>query len=182
MPNPIVSKSKHAHKPTGTVAKVFGRCHAYTSKQAPPGDYFAAFDTAGDSLEAVISCPICRNPWVAHFSTIEMMSHYASHFGRIVSYEETSELSWVLACPRCVMNAKNPRAQYADYLRSPHWQKTRAEAIDRAGGRCQVCNAATALQVHHRTYQRRGYEDPADLIVLCDDCHKTFHAHGRLAS
>jgi hypothetical protein len=30
---------------------------------------------------------------------------------------------------------------YPDYLQTPEWQAKRAQARDRAGGRCQICNS-----------------------------------------
>lgn len=66
--------------------------------------------------------------------------------------------------------------QYREvYLRSPHWLKVRGEALERAEHRCQVCNAAGSLDVHHRTYERLGREAPTDLTVLCRRCHERFH-------
>jgi hypothetical protein len=64
---------------------------------------------------------------------------------------------------------------YSAYLRSPHWTAVRREALNRAGNRCQICNRAELLQVHHRTYERVGAERPADVIVLCDVCHSNHH-------
>lgn len=64
---------------------------------------------------------------------------------------------------------------YRDYLKTDHWQDTRKMALRRAGYRCQLCNGARPLQVHHRTYERRGSEWPEDLIALCGDCHGEFH-------
>lgn len=69
---------------------------------------------------------------------------------------------------------------YADYLQTEHWQKTRTEALERALHCCQVCNSPTQLNVHHRTYERRGNELPEDLIVLCQSCHQLFHDNGKL--
>ena len=64
---------------------------------------------------------------------------------------------------------------YREYLKTEHWQAMRAVALEMAGGRCQLCNADKRLQTHHRTYDRRGFEDPGDLIVLCGNCHAKFH-------
>lgn len=64
---------------------------------------------------------------------------------------------------------------YAEYLASPEWGRTRVNALDRAGNRCQLCNAKKALQVHHRTYERVGMEADSDLTVLCRACHSKFH-------
>lgn len=72
---------------------------------------------------------------------------------------------------------------YAEYLKTEHWQEVRKRMLKRAGGRCQVCNrAGVSLHVHHRTYERRGQEEYGDLIVLCADCHRTFHENGKVAS
>jgi 5-methylcytosine-specific restriction endonuclease McrA len=68
------------------------------------------------------------------------------------------------------------RMRYAAYLRSPEWADTRRTAVDHAGGRCQLCNKPGRLDVHHRTYERRGNERLSDLIALCRDCHTNFHA------
>jgi replicative DNA helicase len=64
---------------------------------------------------------------------------------------------------------------YEQYLLTPEWQERRAQALERAGNRCQVCYSGDELNVHHRTYERRGNEAPADLTVLCQSCHGWFH-------
>jgi len=66
---------------------------------------------------------------------------------------------------------------YSLYLRSQEWQKTRAAALKRARYRCQLCGVFqwVTLDVHHSTYERLGHELPADLIVLCRDCHTKHH-------
>lgn len=60
---------------------------------------------------------------------------------------------------------------YAAYLRTPHWQAVRTDALGRARHRCQLCNRPDELEVYQRTYGRRGCERPADVIVLCAGCH-----------
>lgn len=68
------------------------------------------------------------------------------------------------------------RQPYSQYLQSPQWNKTRKRALHRVGFRCQLCNAHdTVLHVHHRNYSRLGSEKPADLLVLCKNCHEKFH-------
>ena len=71
---------------------------------------------------------------------------------------------------------------YQEYLQTPEWKARRQAALKRADRCCQVCNQdKTQLNVHHRTYDRRGYERDEDLIVLCRDCHDLFHKQGKLA-
>ena len=64
---------------------------------------------------------------------------------------------------------------YKDYLRTPEWQERRDKALHQANGRCQRCGNYRDLQVHHKTYERKGEELPQDLIVLCRDCHEKEH-------
>lgn len=68
---------------------------------------------------------------------------------------------------------------YQDYLKTDYWQRVRKEVLRRANYRCQVCNASTLLEVHHRTYENRGQEREADVIALCGDCHSKFHGKDR---
>lgn len=70
---------------------------------------------------------------------------------------------------------------YGRYLCSGAWKAKRAIALERAGHRCQTCNSERKLHVHHRTYDRIGDEDPADLTVLCERCHNAIsHRLGHL--
>lgn len=64
---------------------------------------------------------------------------------------------------------------YDLYLTTTEWQDVRYVARRWARERCQVCNQGGWLDVHHRTYENRGDEYLADLIVLCRECHQTFH-------
>lgn len=64
---------------------------------------------------------------------------------------------------------------YYEYLRSTEWQVVRRLALERAAGRCQICNQPGRLDVHHRTYERLGHELLSDVTVLCRDCHAKHH-------
>lgn len=64
---------------------------------------------------------------------------------------------------------------YREYLLSEEWLETRNRKLRQARFQCQLCNAPWPLNVHHRTYDRRGCEDMADLTVLCRPCHAKFH-------
>lgn len=70
---------------------------------------------------------------------------------------------------------------YDQYLRTEHWQSVRRAALARADYRCQICNSPKNLEVHHRTYERRGAERDNDVTVLCDKCHGRFHKESHLA-
>lgn len=62
------------------------------------------------------------------------------------------------------------------YLKSPHWEKLKKVALQRADRKCQVCSCNNfPLNVHHNTYQNLGHEYITDLVVLCERCHSRFH-------
>jgi 5-methylcytosine-specific restriction endonuclease McrA len=72
--------------------------------------------------------------------------------------------------------AQLARMSYRRYLRTPEWRQIRAAALLRAGNACALDASHTEnLEVHHRTYERRGAELPTDLIVLCHACHQHHH-------
>jgi hypothetical protein len=64
---------------------------------------------------------------------------------------------------------------YEEYLKTPEWREKREQALERDGHCCRVCNSGKNLDVHHRTYVRRGNESPNDLTTLCRSCHEYFH-------
>jgi 5-methylcytosine-specific restriction endonuclease McrA len=69
--------------------------------------------------------------------------------------------------------------EYRQYLRSEGWMLRRQVALDRARGFCEDCGARGSLDVHHRTYKRKGNERPEDLVAVCRRCHKERHAGKR---
>ena len=67
--------------------------------------------------------------------------------------------------------------EYREYLLSDKWEELRDAALERAGFQCQlVAEHGGQLEVHHRTYDRLGHEDVADLTVLCHRCHRIISA------
>jgi 5-methylcytosine-specific restriction endonuclease McrA len=69
---------------------------------------------------------------------------------------------------------------YREYLKTEEWAARRRIVLKRGEWRCQLCNSSRELHIHHRTYERRGNERLADLIVLCRVCHTLFHEHRKL--
>lgn len=75
-------------------------------------------------------------------------------------------------------NAELHRMPYRAYLASPEWKEVRRLAVRRRGYRCEHCGRlrrSIDLNVHHLTYERRGYEQLEDLLVLCEPCHAREH-------
>src|SRR5438874_417036 len=68
------------------------------------------------------------------------------------------------------------KAEYADYLKSPVWEKLKKQIWNLHNGRCNRCGARGS-DVHHRTYDRvGGAERLTDLELLCRSCHSDQHA------
>jgi hypothetical protein len=74
------------------------------------------------------------------------------------------------------IEANFPSSQdaYANYLKSPKWQETRRQCMQRYGNTCQMC-AGVATDVHHLSYQHKGNEWWFELVALCKRCHKEWH-------
>ena len=69
---------------------------------------------------------------------------------------------------------------YKIYLRTPHWHRMRDARLELDEFACVDCGKCYDLQVHHITYERMGEEDLADLVTVCDDCHKRRHWVGKI--
>jgi 5-methylcytosine-specific restriction endonuclease McrA len=66
--------------------------------------------------------------------------------------------------------------KYHRYLRSSkEWATIKIELYASRGKKCEVCYSTYKLQVHHRTYKNIYNEEPSELVILCDVCHKKAH-------
>lgn len=70
------------------------------------------------------------------------------------------------------------RDKYNQVIASPRWKKLRARLIEKADRTCCRCkwkkeswDKTRTLDVHHKTYERLGYEWDSDLEVVCSRCH-----------
>jgi hypothetical protein len=130
-----------------------------------------------DHAGAALTLMICAQKYPALFAPFcEALTRNCLHEWRLFIEDRTlhdtrSALWWCLH-----------RLPYKQYLETSHWRALRHERLKAANYRCQVCNAKGILNVHHRTYERRGAELPEDVIVLCRSCHSLFHGNGKLAS
>ena len=94
---------------------------------------------------------------------------------------ETYIRRWGAEAPSAIVDVLTyQRMAYADYLRTDHWKALRLRKLRSTDYRCQACNVAGTMHVHHRTYKRRGHERLEDLTVLCSACHQLFHEHEKL--
>lgn len=94
---------------------------------------------------------------------------------RLPADQDRSDLARELMETEAKMVALLGAVPYHDYLGSAHWQRTRQLALEHYGRACFRCGTSAHLQVHHRTYERRGSERLVDLAVYCDTCHQRLH-------
>tara|TARA_Y100000592_G_scaffold81075_1_gene128421 strand:- start:7833 stop:8489 length:657 start_codon:yes stop_codon:yes gene_type:complete len=68
------------------------------------------------------------------------------------------------------------KTDYHKYLRSPHWENVRRQALKISGWKCQACSQRNEiLDVHHNNYDCLYNETSKDVVVLCRTCHNKIH-------
>jgi hypothetical protein len=83
---------------------------------------------------------------------------------------------WVVDfCIHFTSNKSLISINYAEYLKSKEWRDIRNRLLKERGFNCERCNSKKNLQIHHLTYERLGFEEDNDLVILCEKCHKEVH-------
>ncbi len=107
--------------------------------------------------------------------------HYKEQITKIIQYVTQEEWDEIVAQEQRKARLEELHTMpYREYLFTPEWQERRRRILERDEYRCQICNSPHRLNVHHRDYSRRGYENDTDLVTLCQGCHQVFHENGRL--
>lgn len=71
------------------------------------------------------------------------------------------------------------KAEYAEYLLTPHWQELKRELFRLRGRKCSVCDNRRRVEVHHLTYRTPITDCTVDdLLPLCRYCHRCAHFDG----
>lgn len=58
------------------------------------------------------------------------------------------------------------------------WRRARRLAMHRAHGQCERCGQPATTGHHHVHAQHGGPDTPANLVMLCDACHRLQHGWG----
>lgn len=67
-------------------------------------------------------------------------------------------------------------SSYEKQLCDPRWKERRKQILKRDKHTCVTCGAIEQPQVHHIRYTGKAWEAPdADLVTLCNSCHKKLH-------
>jgi len=66
---------------------------------------------------------------------------------------------------------------YYEFLGTIYWKVVRRYVLWKRQYKCELCNSNGKLNVHHKSYEHRGYElyHLEDLILLCQECHSIHH-------
>lgn len=74
--------------------------------------------------------------------------------------------------------------EYKRYIRSPEWEKKKAERLEIDNHCCAMCGRPEAkcrngLQCHHTNYKKPLGQESVydDLVSLCPSCHMKIHAY-----
>lgn len=70
---------------------------------------------------------------------------------------------------------KLPASQYKSYIRSKRWLKRLRRYYTSHDAVCVICSSTVELNLHHKTYERLGFEKDEDLVPLCGPHHEDFH-------
>lgn len=64
---------------------------------------------------------------------------------------------------------------YREYITSDEWKEFRERYYQTHKKECRACGSRRKVCLHHKTYNRLGYERMADVVPLCDNCHSLLH-------
>lgn len=133
-------------------------------------------DTIGVLVDNQERCDTCGRSYVktsrtADWECPDARQHTTDarqHDPRNIAWREQEEA-------RAAVLQRLKTMPYGEYLQTVHWHEVRQAALKRARYHCQICNSSGPLDVHHRTYERRGEEWNADVIAICRPCHERHH-------
>jgi len=76
-----------------------------------------------------------------------------------------------------LQHKKGRKSNYVlSFQNSEYWKEVRTLILARDRS-CVHCGSKLFLEVHHITYEHKGFEKEhlGDLILLCSECHKKIH-------
>src|SRR5258706_15553864 len=75
-------------------------------------------------------------------------------------------------------NQSSSKERYRTYLQSNHWYEIKEKYKNsKLPQNCYICSTYNLINLHHRTYKRRGKEYLRDLLPLCWKCHRLAHEY-----
>ncbi len=150
------------------------------------------FESVGDGVsgrfrsETTMFCPICKDTDQQMHEVVFFHNDDESPSRIIIPFTGKCGHTWQLHIKSSgdqeaqtdIVITDVGRRDYREYMQSSSWKVQAERAKERAGQKCQICNAERSedieLHAHHRTYVRLLFELPGDLTVLCKECHDLF--------
>lgn len=142
-----------AFKDSGDRYSVYIICNNYSSIN----EFFSRVDYHGEKYACIEKQERCTNP-IYHFE----------------GYTQNDILDYCIDFDFKII-ITDPKFYYKKYLQSKDWRDLRGGLLQKRGFNCEICTSKKNLQLHHLTYERIGFENENDLMILCEKCH--FKAH-----
>jgi ribosomal protein S14 len=163
------------------------RCSVYKIKFKECVHEYSIFkvDQGNGSLHIKTKCRLCGQHKQAHkkvdfdLNKLKLFDNQVetncyNKRNEIIQKFETRRRSYLLA-RRKATNQWNIQKWYYGYLESEMWRRKREFILKRSENKCERCGD-NAKHVHHKTYDRVGYEQPEDLMAVCLSCHGKEHS------
>ena len=120
-----------------------------------------------------------KKGWLAPSVEHRLNSHIKA-VNLVKSILPVSEIN-VEAAAFDIQKIKNPGISGAEYQNGGQkgFWNVREYVLDRDGHKCQACGGKSKdkiLNVHHIETRQTGGDRPDNLVVLCETCHKAYHA------
>ena len=134
--------------------------------------------SSGGQCNYRAQCLVCGQPTTAFLKTQPWFKHYATPFDDTLRdlFWEEARTAHVERNPKRDEAAAQAGVNYESYLQSEQWRAIRDRVVTRAAGLCEGCGTARGVDVHHTTYAHLGYEFLFELLLLCRECHRRWHA------
>lgn len=123
----------------------------------------------GEQLAEQVAPRRARDTERIYFDEVAEGEHHDRQRQR---WREQAELRKQALAPS---TSPTPRVDYHQYITSQEWWARRELVMRRAGGICEGCGTARAVEVHHMTYDHLGAEFLWELRAVCRACHARFH-------
>lgn len=78
---------------------------------------------------------------------------------------------------------RSSQKEYRIRLDPERYRQLRNQILERDGWKCQSCGRRDQLQLHHIVHRSQSGPDcEENLIVVCNECHRSFHSASRADS
>lgn len=139
---------------------------------------------ANQSIHVMTKCSICfqhKETHKKHGFELDLIPHYnpknEEEFNNRLAFiriKFKKSLNIIRLKRKKETSYWNIENWYIGYLQSSMWKRQRELILRDRNYKCERCQEV-AIIIHHKTYERVGYELPEDLMAVCLNCHDKEH-------